>query len=280
MRPIRIAGLALALVLAACSGDAASTTTDATTPSSTSGEATTSTTDATTTSADATTTSDATTTTEGSTTSSPESTTAPTGPVPDEDLPGEFFDLNPVPGSILAVVGVAHDDVLNVRLRPGADQAIVATLGPVSNEFEATGRGRLLPNSIWYEGTTATGVVGWVSSRFTSQIGETVDLTSMVVEDLGGTIPTAADMEALGRLVAESQASTDPQSDIVMVVAPTVGDLGEVTFDVVGLGDDAVWALRLHVFGEPTDGGFSLKSVEATSMCVGYRGVTDEGICV
>ena len=40
---------------------------------------------------------------------------------------------------------------------------------------------------------------------------------------------------------------------------------------------------RAHPFAdvtEPTDGGFSLKSVEATSMCVGYRGVTDEGICV
>jgi hypothetical protein len=65
-----------------------------------------------------------------------------------------------------------------------------------------------------------------------------------------------------------------------MVVTPTVNDLGEVTFDVVGLLDDSQLGWRLHIFGQPTEGGegFSLMSVEATAFC--GRGVTEEGFCV
>jgi hypothetical protein len=63
-----------------------------------------------------------------------------------------------------------------------------------------------------------------------------------------------------------------------MTVEPAVGDLGEVTYDVIGLGDDAVFGFRLHVFGQPGAGGdFSLKSVERTILC--GRGVSD-GLCV
>ena len=70
-------------------------------------------------------------------------------------------------------------------------------------------------------------------------------------------------------IVAESLASEEPPSRIVMSVAPTVGDLGEVTYDVVGIGDDAVRGFRLHVFATPDEGGegFVLKSVEQTVLC-------------
>ena len=62
--------------------------------------------------------------------------------------------------------------------------------------------------------------------------------------------------------------------------APSVGDLGEVIYDVVGFADDSVRGLRLHIFGQPLAGGegFSLKSVEATSLCA--RGLTAEGACI
>jgi hypothetical protein len=61
------------------------------------------------------------------------------------------------------------------------------------------------------------------------------------------------------------------------VVAPSEGDLGEVTFDVVGYPDDAVYGQRLHVFGRSGEGGgFDLKSVESTLLC--RRGVAD-GVC-
>ena len=86
-------------------------------------------------------------------------------------------------------------------------------------------------------------------------------------------------MTDLGRVVAEALASDEPPSRIVMTVSPTVGDLGEVTYDVVGLGDDALRGFRLHVFGTPSESGegFVLRSVEQTLLC--GRGV-NAGLCV
>jgi hypothetical protein len=123
-------------------------------------------------------------------------------------------------------------------------------------------------------------VTGWVNSRYLGYLGGVEDLTSVAVDRLGG-IPEAETMLDLGELVAGAFSTTDEGgSSIVMTVAPTVGDLGEVTFDVVGLADDAQLGYRLHIFGQPTESGegFSLMSVESTALC--GRGVTAEGFCV
>lgn len=175
------------------------------------------------------------------------------------------------------MVGVSSAGELNVRAAPGTDQEILTTLPPLA-EVPATGRAQILPSSTWYEITT-DGVTGWSSIAFLAYVGATDDITAEVVEDLGS-LPIAETMLELGQIVAESQASTEPASRIVASVAPSVGDLGEVTFDVVGLGDDALRGVRLHIFGAPDPGGeaFSLMSVEQTLLC--GRGVTDDGVCV
>jgi hypothetical protein len=220
------------------------------------------------------TTTDASTSTTATTTSTTE-VTPPTAPLPQSELPGTAFDLAPAEGAVLAVIGVQYDDVLHVRYAPGTDQAVVADLAPVAEDFVATGRARSLTQSIWWEVTTADGIYGWVSSLFTARRGATFDATSDVVAKLGAT-PTAETMLELGEIVADAMEAADPEvtSSIVPVVAPTVGDLGEVTYDVVGFADDSTRALRLHVFGQPDDGGesFTLKSVEATDMCDSVRG--------
>lgn len=208
----------------------------------------------------------------------------PTAPLPDDELPGTAFELAPVEGAVLAVVGVRYDDVLNVRAAPTADEAIVAELAPVAADFVATGRARLLTQAIWFEVTTADGIYGWVASRFTARIGPTFDVTSDVIDRLGAT-PTADTMLELGEIVADALRSSDPTitPQIVPVVGPTVGDLGEVTYDVVGLGEDAAVGVRAHVFGQPGEGGegFTLKSVEATDMCSPVRGaLTIDELCV
>lgn len=192
----------------------------------------------------------------------------------DTALAGEPFDLHPPSGAVLGVVGVAHDDVLNVREFPGLT-AIVARLAPTEDNVVSEGEGRLLSDSIWWK-TTAGGATGWVNSRYLAYLGDVEDLTYAVVRD-HGVYPTGPNMEVLGRTVAETLASDDPPSSIVMSVAPTSGDLGEVTYDVIGLGDDAQVGWRLHVFGTPEGGGFTLKSVEATALC--GRGVTG-GVCL
>ena len=195
----------------------------------------------------------------------------------EDDLPGEPIDFGPAAGDEIAVVGVAHDDVLNVRAGPGVDSEVVAELAPTATGLIGTGRARSLPESIWFE-VEVEGVAGWVSSAFVGYLGATDDATAEVIETHGET-PAAETMLELGLVVAEAMSSQEPPSRIVMSVAPTMGDLGEVTYDVVGLGDDALGGVRLHVFGDPAEGGesFVLSNVERTFIC--SRGVTDDGLC-
>jgi hypothetical protein len=195
-------------------------------------------------------------------------------------LPGVSIDLGwPRSGDVLAVVGVAHDDVLNVRAVPGVGGSIVATLSPTADDVVAGGNARTVGRSIWVD-ITSSGTAGWANLSFLAYLGSTDDATAEVVATLGA-LPSEETMLALGMRVAEALASSEPPSGIVMTVAPSVrGPLGEVTYDVIGLGDDSIFGLRLHVFGQPDDGGdgFSLESVERTFLC--GRGVTSDGLCV
>lgn len=213
-------------------------------------------------------------------TGSPEQPLTRISPVqsPTRTLPGELIDIGPAAGQVVGVVGVPFDDVLNVRAAPGADQRVVARLNPLVDDVVATGAARRLDQSIWHE-VTAEGVTGWVNRAFLAWLGGTDDVTAQII-DARSERPSAKTMLDLGRIVAEAKASDQPPSRITVTVAPTAGDLGEVTYDVVGFGDDSVLGERLHVFGRPLDNGqgFSLASVERTYLCA--RGATDDGLCV
>ncbi len=203
---------------------------------------------------------------------SPDATASP------EDLAGEPFDGPPLNGSpaALDVIGVAADDVLNVRAGPGTDAAVVTTLDPLATEVAATGRARLLPGSIWLE-VEVGATTGWANGSFLAFLGATDDITARILEDAGAR-PSAPELEELATDVAALVASDDPPSRVVVSDGPSVGDLGEVTVDVVGLGDDAQRGFRLVVFAEPDGDGWSLRTVEATSLC--GRGTTVDGLCV
>jgi hypothetical protein len=231
--------LALSVALVACAGDEAVITTTSTSTSTT-------------------------------TTTTPTTTTTTT-------LPGDPIDLFPEAGDILAVVGVSFDSELNVRAAPGTDQEVVMRLPPLTDDVVATGQERQLPDSIWYE-ITVDEVTGWASSAYLAWIGETSDVTSAVIDLLGET-PTAETMLELGMIVAESQTSEEPPPRIRVAKPPSVTDLGEVTYDVIGLADDALFGLRLTIFGTPDDSGesFTLKTVESTALCA--RGLTAAGLC-
>jgi hypothetical protein len=191
-------------------------------------------------------------------------------------LPGDPIDFGPGEGDILAVIGVAHDDVLNLRAAPGASQDIIAGIPPTYAALVAVGETRQLPGAMWIAVDYAARS-GWVNLRYVGYLGDTVDATATIVDSLGET-PVADTMLELGLTVAESLVSADPASDMVVSVAPSAGDLGEVTYDVIGLEDDAVRGLRVHVFGQPVDEGFSLRTVEVTALC--GRGADDDGACV
>ncbi|MDX1510337.1 MAG: SH3 domain-containing protein [Nitriliruptorales bacterium] len=207
--------------------------------------------------------------------SSPAASPATNEPSPHStEVPGQPFGRAQA-GAAYLVVGVAHDDTLNVRNGPGPGYDILTEIPP-TGQAVATGRDTIVDSGLWFEVDVAA-VRGWASSSFLALAGATADITADVVADAGGTAPSAATLEELGLLVADLRASTDPPSNVVIVAGPNVGDVGEITVDVVGLGDDAVKGERLAVFATPTDSGFTLMSVEMTLLC--DRGV-DSGLCV
>lgn len=214
------------------------------------------------------------------TTTPPASTTTTEAGTPDTTLPGEPFDIVPAQGAELIVVGVEHDDVLNLRKLPGATQPVVSELAPTADGLIATGRGRRVGTTIWWELTVA-GKTGWASVRYLAYQGDTSDETAAVIDMLGSP-PETETMVDLGTLVAETLAGENEEGSIriTLTVAPTVGDLGEITYDVLGLPDDSVGGFRVHVFGTPSASGegFILKSAEVTIFC--SRGAGSDGLCV
>ncbi|MEM9562664.1 MAG: SH3 domain-containing protein [Actinomycetota bacterium] len=279
--PVRLAAIALAIAIGAvaCSsggGDtgiaSSATAPDATTAASTDGA-----TASTTASDESTTSTTAATGDDGSTTSTTEA--ASTSTTTATDLAGEPWDGFAQAGEVLSVFGVDHDDVLNVRAGPGTDTEIVATAAPTADDLVATGRARQLPSSFWYEVQLdgGDGVSGWVSVAFVAFAGATDDATA---EFLAANGPASAEtLVDLADAVGTALGSEDPASTIVQTVAPTVGDLGEITVDVVGLGDDAGAGYRLHLFAEENANGetWDLRTIERTSFCT--RGVSGE-FCV
>ena len=225
------------------------------------------------------------------------------------DLPGEPLVLGPAEGAGLAVVGIRYDSALNMRAVPNGE--IIARLDNVMDGVRdpaiyvrrpnsddiittvvwkrgvvATGNTRELTTSTWHE-FLAGDLTGWSSAAFLAQLGATEDATSEVVDALGE-IPVADTMVELGLEVAQTMASQEPQSSVVVSGAPGLaGDLGQVTIDIVGIGDDSVRGFRLVVFAHPAEdwtpddpGPFTLKSVERTVLCHSHRGVSDEGLCL
>ncbi len=108
-------------------------------------------------------------------------------------------------------------------------------------------------------------------------LGGTDDITWRVVEVLGST-PSAETMTDLGHLVASALVPDEGEGAprISVVEGPVVGDLGEITLDVVGLADDSILGYRLRIFAHlpEAEGGFTLKSVERTLLC--RRGVSGD----
>jgi len=215
-----------------------------------------------------------------STTAAP-STTAPastTSPPSDGSLPGEVIDLYPYEGASLAVVGVERHDTLALRSGPGTDFDVVHELSPLDTEVIAAGHNRQVDDAIWAE-VDKDGHHGWVNVAYLLHLGAADDITDQLT-DPSGELPSGATMEEVAHAVAELRASTEPLSRIAIIEDPELGDLGSITVDVIGLGDDAVGGERLHILAEPGagDDAFTVQSVQRLSLC--SRGVTDDGLCV
>jgi hypothetical protein len=181
----------------------------------------------------------------------------------------------------VAVVGVAYDDVLNVRQGPGIRFDIITGLEPTTLDMRVTGPGWLLPSSIWYEIEYGI-IVGWVSSAYIGQLGATDDATLEVYAMLGEPVGDD-DLAALGATIAFAFLGEEGGGWTALVEPSEGGSpsaVSSITYDVVGLGDDAIKGYRLviHATQDVDDGPFTLHSVERTYIC--WRGVDADGLCV
>lgn len=223
----------------------------------------------------------------------PPGATAASRPNGEDELPGEPVDW-PHASSAEAevgVLGVEAGDVLHVRLRPGADQPIVDQLEPLRRGLTFTGSARRVGDAVWPE-ITFDGTTGWVNGRYVRLIAGTDDITAEILGD--DPVLAAATMRALAKRVVDAYGLADgyhitwgptsnpdlraeEQRRIVISDGPRVGDLGEITLDVIDLFDDSVAAERLVIFAQPHGGrDFVLKAVERTFFC--WRGGRD--LCV
>jgi hypothetical protein len=187
----------------------------------------------------------------------------------------------PQAGDLVAVVGVEYDDVLNLREGPGIRYNIIGSAEPTAADIPVTGQARLLPASIWYEITIA-GESGWVSGAFIGLLGATDDATLEVYSMLGEPLGDD-DLAALGATIANAFLSDEGGGWIALVETSEGGSptaVSSITYDVVGLADDAIKGYRLviHATQDIDEGPYTLHSVERTSVC--WRAVDADGLCV
>ena len=194
---------------------------------------------------------------------------------PEAALPGTPAAFGPAAGTQLGVIGVAHDDWLNVRDVPSGE--IVATLtlqlspeSPAESALlvrdadaeaafarigvagiTATGRTRDLATSTWHE-IQAGPIVGWASSNYLAPLSpeSALDITAQVTADIEGDTSADTFAQLVDRVVA-TIASDEPQSRIRITSAPDPsGDLLEAVVDVVGQPDDSVRGYRLLIVAQ------------------------------
>ena len=230
---------------------------------------------------------------------------------PIDSLPGEPYEWGPTEGTQLNVVGVPqlplhdapsgqiiatldisspYESLLEVREAPSGE--FIASIDSPTGGIVATGRTRRLPDTEWPEAVwdevRVAGLAGWARAAHLAPTGLTGDVTAHLIELLGER-PAADTLIDLALIVGGAMATEQPRSLVHTVTRPIVFEgLGEVTVDVLNIGDDSLAGFRLNVFATPAaedwmsedPGPFTLRTVERTIICHSHRGVTADGLCI
>jgi hypothetical protein len=164
-------------------------------------------------------------------------------------LPGESYVGPGIQvGEAVAVIGVAHDDALNVRVGPGTGFGVSGAFGPTAVNVAVAGKARRLPESVWYEVNADSGT-GWVNGTYLGLLGSTDDATSLVVDMLRSPLADD-DLDFLGATIADAFLGEEGNSWIALV-EPSEGisatAVGSLKYDAVGLDDDSVKGCRLVI---------------------------------
>ena len=217
---------------------------------------------------------------------------APIG-VPDASPPGEPIQAGPDAGDVLAVVGVSHSGVLNVRDAPAGE--VVATLDPVVSGLEeigptlvtAVGETRMASDAVWHR-ISFDGATGWASAAHLASLGAEDDPVDSVIAALGR-LPTAQTLPDLAAAAANALGyPAPPESLVVSGLLPPRDGVAYLAVDVLGVEDDAVRGFRLMLWaaveldamsGDTLQGPFTLGGIRRVTLCDSSRGAAVEGLC-
>jgi len=179
--------------------------------------------------------------------------------------PDEWFYL-PTAGSVVAVVGVEHSDILEIHEDPGVSSPLVGTLDPLDDTVVALGYARQLPQSIWWCISWGGGSEAWASSIYLSRMadpyqsfdpGVWVGLTAQNLEDF------LSDVENEYQRPATSEGG--PMS-IVISELDYVNNV--ISIDVIGFLDDSLLGARLTFSTSlQSDGSLMIDDAQFRAMC-------------
>jgi hypothetical protein len=204
-------------------------------------------------------------------TSAPTATAAPTGtaapttgptetrPVPPTVPGGTEVEPEPPVGPVVgdyAVVGVASDDVLNVRAGPGVSRAIVGTI-PYNGLYVEVHAGDQQVDGSWWVPVVFRDVSGWVNSHYLArQVGWLDETVAARAAQMIVALKDR-DLQALSGLVHSAKGLRFSPYTFVRVVPDPRGDLDLVfpATEIPGLASDPTiyhWG-TMEGSGDPID---------------------------
>lgn len=201
--------------------------------------------------------------------------------VPEADLPGQDASLYYAEdGHWVSVVGVEHDDVLNVRALPDPSADIVGEIPPFAQALLA-GRERSLGSGARWVEVRLVGGYGWVNGNFLAHAeGEGEDVTADF-SDYG----PYANIDDLIDAALQGRAAELPSADGIVArhLDGASSDAGPgapiyYTLDFLGGGDDAVRGERVRFDVEQGAEGYTISWARSMPLC--QRGAMPDGQCV
>ena len=172
----------------------------------------------------------------------------------------------PITGSVVAVVGVEHWDILEIHQDPGVSSPLVGTLDPLDDTVVALGYARQLPQSIWWCISWNGGSGAWASSIYLSRMADPyqsfdssswVGLTAQNLEDF------LSDVENQYQRPATSEGGP---MRIVISELDYINNV--ISIDVIGFLDDSLLGARLTFSTSlQSDGSLIIDDAQFRGMC-------------
>ena len=173
----------------------------------------------------------------------------------------------PITGSVVAVVGVEHWDILEIHEDPGVSSPLVGTLDPLDDTVVALGYARQLPQSIWWCISWNGGSGAWASSIYLSRMADPyqsfdssswVGLTAQNLEDF------LSDVENQYQRPATSEGGP---MRIVISELDYINNV--ISVDVIGFLDDSLLGARLtFATSLQSDGSLIIDDAQFRGICL------------